>query len=77
MASYKARGVSKVDDKGTPDRCEFWGLSKDNIIGNTDGPLVSMPDALRAHHTLLERLVRDAYAICLLILSKLEHHLCL
>ena len=36
-----------------------------------------MPDALRAHHTPLERLVRGAHAICLLILSKLEHHLCL
>lgn len=78
MASYKTQGISKVDDKGTPDRCEFWGLGKDDIIGNTDGPgLISMPDTLRAHHTLLERLVRGAHAICLLILSKLEHHLCL
>lgn len=76
MASYKAHGVSKVDDKGTPDRCEFWGLSKDDIIGNTDGGgLVSIPDALAAHHALLERLVRGAHAICLLILSNIEAHL--
>lgn len=78
MASYKAQGVYKVDDKGTPDRCEFWGISKDDIIGNTHGlGLVSMPDALRGHHALLDRLVRGAHAIYLLILSKLEDHLCL
>lgn len=76
ITSYKAQGVSKVDDKGTPDRCEFWGLSKDDIIGNTDeAGLVSMPDALAAHHALLERLVRGAHAICLLIISKIEAHL--
>ena len=56
MASYKAQGVSKVDDKGTPDRCEFWGLSKDDIIGDTDGPGLVSPYALRAHHALLEDL---------------------
>lgn len=65
-----------VDDKCTLDRCEFWGLSKDDIIGNTDGPgLVSMPGTLRAHRALLERLVCGAHAICLLIVSKLEDHL--
>ncbi|KAM3070736.1 hypothetical protein ACMFMF_008184 [Clarireedia jacksonii] len=30
--SYKAMGVSKVDSKGTPDRCEFWGLSSKDTI---------------------------------------------
>ena len=76
MDSYKAQGFSDVDDKGTPDRCEFWGLSKDEIIGNTDGQVsVGMPDMLVAHHELLKRLVHGSHAICGLILSKIEAHL--
>lgn len=76
MAGYKAQGFSKVDNTGTPDQCEVWGLSKDDIVGYTDdaGP-VSMPDALTAHHVLLERLVCGAQAICLLILSTFEARL--
>ena len=78
MDSYKAHGVSKVDDKGTPDRCEFWGLSKDEIIGYADSPRpLSMPNVVAAHHALLEKLVRGAHAICIIILSKIEAHLCL
>ncbi len=78
MDSYKAYGISKVDDKGTPDRCEFWGLSKDEIIGNTNiSRPISMPNVVAAHHALLEKLVRGAHAICIIILSKIEAHLCL
>lgn len=73
MRSYKATGISKVDDKGTPDRCEFWGLSKDDLVGNAEEPM-STPELLAMHHELLDRLVRRAHTICLLVLTTLEDH---
>jgi len=39
------------------------------------GKRLPTPEVVAAHHDLLERLIRRAHAICLLILSKIEGHL--
>ncbi|MCJ1471416.1 hypothetical protein MMC13_000055 [Lambiella insularis] len=72
-SSYKGLGVSKVDDKGNPDRCEFWGISKDSIMGVSTS--FSAPDVLMSHRLLLQSFVKHSHAICTRILSHLESHL--
>ena len=68
MRRYKGEGVDKVDGKGTPDRNEFWGLSKDGILGTAGtSPPGSLPALVAAEHVVMERLIRGAHAICLLM----------
>ncbi|PQE32431.1 2OG-Fe(II) oxygenase family protein [Rutstroemia sp. NJR-2017a WRK4] len=70
---YKAVGVSKVDTKGTPDRCEFWGLSKDTILAQ-DTTSVMHP-LVAANAAFLRKFVRHAHSVSLCIMSHLETHL--
>lgn len=67
-------GVSKIDSKGTPDRCEFWGVSKDEILGQAVDPC-PMPPIFTQHASLLQGLVKQSHSICTSILAKLETHL--
>ena len=71
--SYKAIGASKVDKNGTPDNCEFWGLSKDGIM-NQSAPQ-DAPDVVREYQTALRPFVERSHAVCMIILTCLEKSL--
>jgi isopenicillin N synthase-like dioxygenase len=71
--SYKAIGISKVDSKGTPDRCEFWGLSKDAIFSH-DTQAGTMPPLVTSNTTLLQDFATRSHSIGLYILTHLEKH---
>lgn len=71
---YKGIGVSKVDSKGTPDRCEFWGVSKDEILSQAANPC-PMPPIFTENLTFLQHLTRKAHSLCLQLLFYIEPHL--
>ena len=73
LDSYKGIGYSKVDNEGTPDRCEFWGLAKDNILGVIE--VESLPVVLEDARDTLRSFIERSHAICMLMLSYLNIHL--
>jgi isopenicillin N synthase-like dioxygenase len=71
--SYKGIGYSKVDTKGTPDRCEFWGISKDHIMGLPDQE--DLPQILQGAQSSLRLFVEHFHFICQLIMAHINVHL--
>ncbi len=57
-------------DSGAPDRCEFYALSQDDIIGNIS-PLPH-PDAIESHRSTFSSFMRHAHGIIARILSILD-----
>ena len=66
-------GISKVDLKGTPDRCEFWGISKDDAVENHSP--TPWPKMMAAHRPLLKTFTMQSHDLCLEVLRHLERHL--
>ena len=57
-------------ESGTPDRCEFYALAQDEIIGNVS-PL-QHPDAIESHRSTVSSFLRHAHSIVSRILSILD-----
>lgn len=74
-ASYKGVGLSKVDEEGTPDRCEFYGISKDDLFGLSTQ--LSSPSIIDSSRPLLKSFLTNNYELELLVLAHLEKHLAL
>ena len=75
LERYKAVGLSKVDSEGTPDRCEFYGISKDDLFGLS--AQLPAPDIINTSRPLFQSFLSNNYKIELLVLQHLETHLAL
>ena len=73
IGSYKGIGLSKVDAEGTPDRCEFYGISKDDLF-DLSAQLPS-PPIINSHRPLFKTFLSNNYDLEILILTHLEKHL--
>jgi isopenicillin N synthase-like dioxygenase len=65
--------MAKIDSKGTPDRCEFWGFSKDEILSHKN-PQRTLP-LVEEYHAFLATFTKRAHTLCLDLLSHFERHL--
>ena len=63
----------KTDKQGTPDRCEFYALSQDEMLGNT--ALNPHPQPIKSRRSRIGSLMKKIHSIISLILSVLDTHL--
>ena len=71
--SYKPLGGTKVDSAGTPDSCEFWTFSQNELTGLA--PSRAQPSPITAHKPLLQSFMDRSKTLALYILSLLDPHL--
>lgn len=71
---YKMSGSNVVDAKGTPDRSEFYNVSKDDIMGIADQPL-DHPKTIDRRRGELEEFMASAHRVVLVILRVLSEQL--
>ncbi|KAF6218658.1 hypothetical protein HO133_006009 [Letharia lupina] len=69
FTGWKDIGIMKTDT-GAPDRCEFYALAQDDIIGNMSS--LPHPDAIESHRSTIESFLRHAHSILTQILSILD-----
>ncbi|KAL9052650.1 MAG: hypothetical protein Q9162_005277 [Coniocarpon cinnabarinum] len=70
---YKGTGVGKIDKKGTPDRCEFWSVSKDDILSITD-PRPN-PAPISENRDAFQQFMTRSHALADIISGHLDAHL--
>ncbi|MCJ1290368.1 hypothetical protein MMC34_001904 [Xylographa carneopallida] len=70
---YKGYGKAIIDKAGTPDRNEFYNVSKDDILALS--PPLPAPALLTHHRPLLAAYIHAAHAILAHLLTHLTHHL--
>ncbi|CAD6564679.1 MAG: hypothetical protein ASARMPREDX12_002410 [Alectoria sarmentosa] len=68
FTGWKDVGIMKTDS-GAPDRCEFYALAQDDILGITSLP---HPDAIQSHRSAISSFLRHAHSIITRILSILD-----
>ena len=73
ILGYKGYGVGRVDNNGTPDRCEFWAVGKDDILG-ISAPQQN-PQILNTNRANFKSFIDRGHALCELISSHLDKHL--
>jgi isopenicillin N synthase-like dioxygenase len=74
---YKMSGSNYVDSKGTPDKSEFYNVSKDDVMGNgeyKDHPL-EHPETIKRRRAELEEFMASAHRVILVILRVLGEQL--
>jgi hypothetical protein len=74
---YKMSGSNYVDSKGTPDKSEFYNISRDDVFGNgeyKDNPL-EHPETIKRRKGELEEFMRSAHRVVLVILKVLGEQL--
>lgn len=71
---YKMSGSNYVDAKGTPDRSEFYNVSKDDVLRLTEEPL-EHPVTIERRREELERFMTSAHRVVLVILRVLSEQL--
>lgn len=71
--SYKGIGALRVDRKGTPDRCEYFGILKDELLGISH--TLNQPDMIKHHKELFASFTRRAEELAMLILAHLDTNL--
>ena len=67
--SYKAAGIMK-NEKGHPDRCEFFNVSQDDILGNE--PRRANPPPVQENREKLASFLKNAWPVLSLILDILD-----
>ena len=72
---YKGIGGSIIDKDGRKDRNEFWNVSKDDILSQSN-PWPA-PPILHNSRPLQEHFIRTSHVLSTLILSRLSTHLAL
>ena len=72
---YKGHGVGKIDEKGTPDRCEFWSVSKDDILTVSESR--PNPSIILDNQQDFEQFMKRSHEIVDLICMHLDKHLVL
>ncbi|KAF2790586.1 Clavaminate synthase-like protein [Melanomma pulvis-pyrius CBS 109.77] len=73
VLGYKGAGIGRIDEKGTPDRCEFWCMSKDDVLGSA--PVLPAPEAVSSHRSLYADFSRSCHSLTMVILDCLETQL--
>lgn len=68
---YKPRGSQYIDANGTPDKQEYFNLSKDEILGEAKGAK-DQPHALRSQWDNLETFTRQSHETALTLLGALS-----
>ena len=74
---YKMSGSNYVDSTGTPDKSEFYNVSKDDVMGNgqyKDQPL-EHPETIERRRAELEEFMTSAHRVVLVILRVLGEQL--
>lgn len=74
---YKMSGSNYVDDKGTPDKSEFYNVSKDDVLRNgeyKDKPL-EHPETINRRRAELEEFMSQSHLVVLAILKALGEQL--
>ena len=74
---YKMSGSNYVDEKGTPDKSEFYNVSKDDVmrIGQyKDNPL-QHPETIKRRRGDLEDFMAQSHRVILVILRVLSEQL--
>ncbi|EEA22350.1 conserved hypothetical protein [Talaromyces marneffei ATCC 18224] len=72
-ASYKEQGMMKTET-GAPDRCEFYNVSQDDLLGQSSAPRTN-PDSISAHAQLLRSYLEHGQFALTHILRALETQL--
>ncbi|MCJ1383935.1 hypothetical protein MMC17_007049 [Xylographa soralifera] len=70
---YKGYGKAIIDKEGTPDRNEFYNVSKDDILALS--PPLPAPDVLSHNRPLFSSFIHSSHSILSLLLTHLNHHL--
>ncbi|KAI3572459.1 putative oxidoreductase [Fusarium oxysporum f. sp. albedinis] len=70
---YKGYGSGFIDKNGTPDRTEFYNISKDDILSQS--PRLPAPAELAQHRPLLSSFIRQSHTLAILILDILTSRL--
>ncbi len=75
LFGYKGPGiVAKEDPHGRRDVGEFWNLSKDDLLGQSERP-VPYPELFREARPAVSGFVRDAHGVGLVVLELLARRL--
>eukprot|EP01126_Amoeba_proteus_P019370 TRINITY_DN19985_c0_g1_i1.p1 TRINITY_DN19985_c0_g1~~TRINITY_DN19985_c0_g1_i1.p1 ORF type:complete len:218 (+),score=41.30 TRINITY_DN19985_c0_g1_i1:154-807(+) len=70
---YKSSGATIVDEKGTADNCEFYNISKDDILHV--GEPQNHPHPVYEYHRQLETFIKSSHWVCTVILSHIAVNL--
>jgi isopenicillin N synthase-like dioxygenase len=68
---YKRSGAMIVDEKGNPDRSEFYNVSKDEVLGIGDAKRTPHPDVVRQRFEELQQFMRACHRVVTLLLASL------
>ncbi|KAK5166916.1 uncharacterized protein LTR77_007645 [Saxophila tyrrhenica] len=74
---YKMSGSNYVDSKGTPDKSEFYNISKDDVMRNgqyKDHPL-EHPETIKRRRAELEEFMASCHRVVLMVLRTLGEQL--
>ena len=74
---YKMSGSNYVDDKGTPDKSEFYNVSKDDVmrVGQYKDKPLEHPETIRRRRDELEKFMSQSHRVILVILRALAEQL--
>ncbi|KAF2643079.1 Clavaminate synthase-like protein [Massarina eburnea CBS 473.64] len=67
---FSAAGTGRIDAKGTPDRCEFCCLCKNDILGLT--PPLPAPELVNKNRDTYAPFIKRCHGVSMLILQRLE-----
>ena len=70
---YKSAGMGKIDSKGTPDRCEFYTVGRDELTGA--GAARPQPREIEEVKTSLRCFMEQSTALVFSMFTCLETHL--
>ena len=75
---YKRSGAMIVDDKGNPDRSEFYNVSKDEVLGlggDSNKATTPHPDVVKERFAELQRFMRACHRVVTVLLRSLGQSL--
>jgi len=73
MCRYKGVGMNILDRKGNRDRNEYWNVSKNDILGDSEPQ--PNPDVITAKCHLFASYITYTHAVCTLIMQILNDRL--
>jgi isopenicillin N synthase-like dioxygenase len=68
---YKRSGAMIVDEKGNPDRSEFYNVSKDEVLRIGDAKSTPHPDVVKERFEELQKFMRACHRVVTLLLRSL------
>lgn len=68
---YKRSGAMIVDEKGNPDRSEFYNVSKDEVLRIGDAKSTPHPDVVKERFEELQKFMRACHRVVTLLLGSL------